>query len=377
MEFTRRQTDIGKGVAICLMFVHHLYGFGDRLLNGNSYIPLIPFLSLEDYVARLGNICIAMFLFLSGYGMFLGYLRSQKPVFTYSLLKVKDFYFTYWLYFLVFVPIGFIFFKDATLWGSTDLRYTADPILFLKNFLGWRSTYNGEWWFVRMFLTIIIFLFPLYIKLSESKSSGDQSKAWNAAPICFVSLFLFCLSYAVHPFGAFNFLLWQTSFASGIVCAQLMFFSSRFVSALDPQGWIWVIFGLLLCSILRFKTGVASNDASIEYYDFFYDFLIVPFFIYFSVRLVTMLRCSALFSYLGKYSFQLWLIHSFFCYYYIQTFIYSPKWSPLIFLLLTVVSLLSVVVLEHLRDFLRLKQLEAICMQQLKNIWLRFRPISN
>jgi uncharacterized membrane protein len=91
MEFTKEQTNNAKGVAICLMFAHHLYAFNNRLLNGNSYIPFIPSLNVEKQMGVFGSICVSMFLFLSGYGMFLGYLRSKKKVFNYSLIKLKDF----------------------------------------------------------------------------------------------------------------------------------------------------------------------------------------------------------------------------------------------------------------------------------------------
>ena len=87
MEFTKEQTNIAKGVAICLMFIHHLYGFSDRILNGNSYIPLIPFFNVEAKIADFGNICISMFLFLSGYGMILGYLHSKETLLSYSIKK--------------------------------------------------------------------------------------------------------------------------------------------------------------------------------------------------------------------------------------------------------------------------------------------------
>ena len=120
MEFTKEQTNNAKGVAICLMFAQHLYPHSNRLLNGNNYIPLIPSLNLEKHIGSFGNICVSMFLFLSGYGMFLGYLRSKKKIFNYSLIKLKDFYFTYWLYFLIFIPIGILFFKHVT--GSISIR---------------------------------------------------------------------------------------------------------------------------------------------------------------------------------------------------------------------------------------------------------------
>ncbi|MEB3213780.1 MAG: acyltransferase family protein, partial [Leptolyngbyaceae bacterium] len=117
MEFTRDRNNTAKGVAICLMFIHHLYGFGDRLINNNDYIPLLPFVDVESYIADFGNICVSMFLFLSGYGMYLGYCRAkEKTALHYILSKLRAFYFTYWRYFIIFVPIGLLFFQHVTLW---------------------------------------------------------------------------------------------------------------------------------------------------------------------------------------------------------------------------------------------------------------------
>ncbi len=328
MEFKKEQTNIAKGTAICLMFAHHLYPFEDRFLNGNNYIPLIPFFNVEAPIGMFGGICVSMFLFLSGYGMYLGFLRSNKSALTYSLVKVKEFYFTYWLYFVIFVPIGILFFPKVTLWHSEQVRYSVEPMIFIANFVGWESTYNGEWWFVRIFVFTLLFLFPLYAKLA----------ATNVTLVVFASLFLFSLSSHVSAYGKFGFIFWQTSFALGIICARSKFFESQFIEYIDKSGWIWVFSWLSLCFFLKTS-------------GFSYDFLIVPFFIYFSIRAIVILRWSRLFAYLGKHSFALWLIHSFFCYYYFQDIIYFPKWAPLIFMLLTTMSLLSVVSIEFLRSY--------------------------
>jgi hypothetical protein len=354
MEFTREKTSIVKGLAICLMFTHHLYAFKDRLLNANGYIPLIPFFDAEKHLGAFGNICVSMFLFLSGYGMFLGYLRSSKNILNYSFAKLKDFYLNYWLYFLVFIPIGIIFFKHVTFWQSTEIRYSTEPLVFLGNFLGLSSTYNGEWWFVRVFLITITVLFPFYAKLAQR----------NIVLLCLLSLFLFLISIKFNLDrydGMFNFMFWQTSFAIGIVCAQLKFFSSNPIQYLDRYGWMLVFPALMICFIIRIKFGGTSSD-----------FLIVPFFIYFSLRAIEILHLPKLSSYLGEYAFSLWLVHSFFCYYYFQNVVYFPKWSPLIFILLTTMSLLSVLGIEYLRSFLKLGQFANKCAGQIKKLWSYF-----
>jgi uncharacterized membrane protein len=92
MEFTKEKTNIAKGIAICLMIAFHLYTFEERLINGNTFIPTIPFFNAEHYLGNFGNICVSIFLFLSGYGMYLGSQKSPNNVFNYAIAKLKDLY---------------------------------------------------------------------------------------------------------------------------------------------------------------------------------------------------------------------------------------------------------------------------------------------
>ena len=222
-----------------------------------------------------------------------------------------------------------------------------------REFSGWSSTYNQEWWFVWTFVISLLFLFPLYTKLADK----------DVALVAFISLFLLALSSKVNPYGHLGFIYWQTSFALGVICAKVKFFSTNsLIKHFNKAGWIWIFAWLLLCFILRLKVGGTK-----------YDFLIVPFFIYFSCRAVAILNLSKLIAYLGRYSFPLWLIHSFFCYYYFQDIIYFPKWSPFVFILLTAVSLLSVLGIENFRSYI-LRLINA-CTGQIKKFLLHFKRI--
>lgn len=351
MEFTKEKTNIAKGVAICLMFAHHLYAFDDRLLNDNSYIPLIPFFNLEAYIGNVGNICVSMFLFLSGYGMYAGYLRTKKKTsIHYAWKKLKNFYSTFWLYFIVFVPIGIIFFQDVTLWDSNRTRYSREPIIFLTNFIGWNSTYNGEWWFIQVFVIILFGLFPIYNRLVKS----------DVILFMLISVILLCISFRFNSWGKMGFVFWQTSFALGMLFAKFNIFSNHLFQMLDQSSLGRIALGLLLCLILRFE--VQSTN---------YDFLITPFLTYFSVRTIELLRLSKILEYLGIYSFALWLIHSFFCYYYFQDFIYAPKWSPLIFILLIASCLGTILGINYL--FSHIKALSIFGTRQAEQIYCRFR----
>ncbi|WP_390631198.1 acyltransferase family protein [Leptothermofonsia sichuanensis] len=332
MKFTKEKTNIAKGVAICLMFLSHLYSFPERLMDGNYYIPLIPSLNAEFHIGNFGNVCVSMFLFLSGYGMFWGQTSSKKSPLIYSLIKIKDFYLTYWIYFLVFVPIGLLFFKNVTLWNSNEIRYSTDLTTFLEGFLGWSPRYNSEWWFVQMFIFLLLFTCPLYITLAKRNPL--------LLLLTSVSIFLLSLFFKVGYTDINSFTFWQISFAAGMLCASFNFFSSPFVQKIDNFKSIFLLLFIAGFFVVRYRFGARI------------DFLFMPVFIYSIVRLADGLRLSNILMYLGSYSFPMWLIHSFFCYYYFQNFIYFPRWSPLIFILLTVTSLLTALSIENLRLFL-------------------------
>jgi peptidoglycan/LPS O-acetylase OafA/YrhL len=317
------------------MFSNHLYSFPDRFIHGNYYIPLIPSLDLEFYIGNFGSVCVSMFIFLSGYGMFLGYVRSRSNSWRYSIGKIVNFYLTYWLYFLIFVPIGLIFFKNETLWNSTEIRYTTDLFTLLTGFLGWSARYNSEWWFVRMFVSILLCLSPTYLMLGKR----------NPALLGAIAMILFSIAWALYIdyTSLFGFIFWQISFAVGILCARLKFFSSNFIEYFAGAKIIWLYSVAIVFWILRFRLGAKI------------DFLFMPVFVYLLVRAIEWCRFVKIFSTIGKYSFPIWLIHSFFCYYYFQDFIYAPRWSPLVFLLLAIVSLLVAIFIETIGLHIQIK----------------------
>jgi hypothetical protein len=338
MEFTKEKTNITKGIAISLMFLNHLFAFPDRILNGNYYISLIPFFDAEFYVGKFGNVCVSIFIFLSGYGMFLGCTRSHIHPLNYSLKKIKSFYLTYWLYFCIFVPIGLIFFKKNTLWNSSELRYTISWKIFWESFLGWSPHYNSEWWFVRMFVLLLILLCPIYIYLAKRNSVSFFLFAFL--------LFLFSWIKKIDYLSVYGFMFWQMIFAMGMIFAKLKVYSSYIFRRLDSHFNLCVLFGCLFYSVFFAMRSPLGPKI---------DFLFVPFFIYFSVSLIKAGWISSVIEYIGRYSFQLWIIHSFFCYYYFQDFIYYLKWSPLVLGVLTITTLISVLAIEYIRSFFLLK----------------------
>lgn len=323
MDFTRSDTNIGKGIAMCFMIIHHLFNSKIRILEGNSYIPLLYFVDAEIHVASFGKICVASFLFLSGYGLYLGMQRSNKKITNYVLNKLIGFYSTFWAQFIVFVPIGFLFFNDVTIINQDILRYVVDVKIIILSFLGLSNRFNGEWWFVELYIELLLLVFPLYYYLINK----------NIKVFIFVNLLILLINYNI----TFNLLFWQTSFAVGMLFAKYNLFSAPFIKKADKLNFFGVAAILSLCIMLRFVIGMG------------HDYILAPVFIYSSVRVIKWFKMDFIMEYIGKYSFPMWLNHTFFSLYFFQNIMFFPKYSPLIVIFVIISSLTSSVIIEKLR----------------------------
>jgi hypothetical protein len=325
MDFTKRDTNIGKGIAICLMVIHHLFNSKTRILEGNSYIPVLYYIDIEPYIAQFGKICIASFLFLSGYGLFLGFQKSNKKIITYVTKKLIKFYTVFWALFIVFVPIGFLFFNDVTIINQDTLRYVVDLKIILMSFLGMSNRFNGAWWFVTLYIQLLLLIFPLYYYLMNN----------NIKVFIIINALLFLINYSFDIPS--KLLFWQTSFAFGMFCAKYNIFSTRLIEKADKLNFWGIITIICLCFLLRFRIGMV------------FDFILAPVFIYSSIRLVKYCKMNFIFEYLGAYSFPMWLNHNFFGLYFFQNIMFYPKYSPVIIIFVLISSLISSVVIEKLR----------------------------
>ena len=67
-QFTKKQTNICKGVAICIMLFHHLF-FSQESWPLYYHEIQIGSTPLIGFIARQGKICVAIFVLLSTYGL--------------------------------------------------------------------------------------------------------------------------------------------------------------------------------------------------------------------------------------------------------------------------------------------------------------------
>ena len=146
--FTKNHTLISKGVAMILMLILHLFYWQDYeqytaliiLPNGHS----IPWT-----IGSIGNICVSMFLFLSGYGMYYVQKKIKNFSFRNAGIRIKNIWIQYAVITVTIVALGVTFGI-----GEYDFKNV------MLNVFALDYSYNKFAWFVITYIVIIL-VFPV------------------------------------------------------------------------------------------------------------------------------------------------------------------------------------------------------------------------
>lgn len=326
LNFTKEHTKIAKGVAILLMLIHHLFAFPDRINLNQGYVSLLSIggNNIEFIIGIFGKICVSMYIFLSGYGIYMSSLKSNKITLKYSLVRLKKLYINYWIVFIIFVPIGFIFFNR-----ELNIRE------FILNFVGWSSSYNGEWWFFRLYVELILLVPILKYLINDS--------LWKSiVNITVLLIFSKVIGYGINMgidkfipslivYEVHDILFWQACFFIGYICAKFDIYSKVLNLFIKIKMDNKIIYAILLLAIVFVRSRFG--------YIFAIDFLLTPILIFSSVNLLYDSVFHKLFILLGEHSTNMWLTHSFFCYTYFQWLVFRPRISIIILAWLVILSL--------------------------------------
>jgi hypothetical protein len=356
--FSKSMTAISKGFAILLMVYHHLFTFPNRI-SAVDYKPImiVNDLPLDQLIADSGKLCVAIFLFLSGFGLYKSFEAKRIFTFQQGLKRILNFYKLYWIVFFIFIPIGLIYFNDS-------IRYSWNTKQFFYNLLALIHTYNGEWWFIPIYIELI-FVFPLLIRLVEK----------NPVVVCYLSFIgLFLSGFFLHIDDFFSKyeliqilinhlgtdLIWQVMFVTGIFFAKYSLFGSmeRFFLKTHLNYRIIFLSLLVICYYIRqyaLKFVIDTRGTEIEGIYNYADFILAPIAIFSFVKLIQNITIlERLFLLLGKHSTIIWLTHTFFIYYYFQEIMYAPYYSVLIVIWVFIITILVSIGINLLINLLHL-----------------------
>lgn len=341
---SKDDTKIMKAIAICCMLMHHLWCFPTRLAGEPlKYFFTIFGISSTVYIGYFGKICVPLFFFLGGYGVYKSYFGRSYNV----VEKLKNLYFAYWKVFLIFIPIGFIFF-------SNQEHYCAEPFIYtrfanfssrelISNFLGFTSTYNREWWFLVSYAFALI-TFPLIRAVIDRYSARINIFIAVVVTILVTNIFpgiaknqtlgvlatnqlylkLFC---QIAPYAA--------SFWMGAVVARNGLLD-RLHDAMKTSHLLNPIADMVAIVAIVFLRQTELGDK----FDIFY----IPVFTVVCLDLINRVRFVRKGSIiLGRQSTNMWLLHTLFCYYIgvLSKIVTFPRYAILSLLTLIILTFIT------------------------------------
>lgn len=328
MQIQKQHSTFLKGVAILFMLYHQLFFYPERMDASVTLYRSVSQAHIEALLAGFGQICLPMFLFLSGYGFGTGRARSLEKL----AKKVVELYYQFWLVFVLFIPLGALLFNQS---GRYDLSVT----LLLQNLTALNTTYNAQWGFLILYVACVSSL-PVLYKL-------------NNFTLIFVSAVLMTGCTLLNQqvdYGVLQHFLWYGiwlfPFACGLVFARNQQRISQWlaVSRLRIPAILASVVAAPLVYILLMERGYMNIGLS----------LLTPVFIFLLVGLYRFIPgfIRGGLSEVGRHSTFIWLTHAFFCYDYFQQWIYSPHYPGLIFLLLLAVTWLASVLLTRIYNLM-------------------------
>lgn len=347
MTFDKRQTNIAKGVAVLLLLWHHLF-YNDPK-NYGKFISILKIdnVPIECVIAGSCKVCVAIFLLLSGYGLYRSYQNICNGTIENKRINVKkDCKFVwnhwikmmsgYWFIYIIFVPMGLLF-------GRSFLTYYGlNPIYYLTEFFGltylffeYNVIFNVTWWFMSVIIVLYI-IFPLLHKLLTWQSEITLSLS---------ILFMFVNIPFLH-----NINYWFAPFVFGMYISKYNLFA-RILNLCDTLLKKIILSILLIVVSLYIRITFLKNAV---YFDAFFAFAIILF----SYMVLSNIpKLSKSFEILGKHSANIFMFHTFIYSYYFQSIIYSPKYSLLIYIFMIFVCVLVSFGLEYLKKITRYNKL--------------------
>ena len=352
-----------KGVAICMMMLHHCF-LGAERYEGFD----IDFLLLGEYLtvllAQFCKICVAVFVFISGYGITYSLKRMDGTVHGAEARQIKKrmlslmsgFWFVYILSFIAAAVLNPSIITKSYFTGKNPL----DTVLYIAaDFLGLADLFGtpqmiGTWWYMSLAI-IILCIMPIMYKTYKK----------------YGSLVVFVLIFCINGFfdaKNYDMFRWFFILALGMICAENNYLGKwkefRFIKSNAVLDYIlkFIIYTpiLVLCVYTRQNLDFVVayvQDGIIPLFVIFYCYAIV-----FEIPFIY----KAL-GFIGKHSMNIFMSHTFLRAFYLRDFIHSFRYPFVIVAVLLVCSLLLSVVIEALKKYTGYNKLVKKAMLYIEN----------
>ena len=402
---TSKQSVMLQGLAAAMMLYHHLFIRPDMLFV--EYSTLLGE-TREIRLALFCKLCVAIYAFVSGYGMCSVFLRAAsegkeemrfftilRQDYTLVLQKLLRFFSIYWFCVLLYFACENLFLgKEKPL---SEL---------LPNLLALSDSFNGSWWYALEYVKILLFLPLLHLLfVFENDHEERLKKKWFFLTLFGLLALFLVLALNLFPSWEYHFRLFVNRLMpSYLLCAAGGFLIARF-SLIPSLGKLCIsllprvqgpvqeetfrrsrdqgsvqealpcrsrrlsallsLAGLLLMFLpflIRYLITVDAMQTSL-------DFLLTPVFcLGFLLFLGDQKIPAQIFFFIGKHSVYIWLLHLMFLDGFFRNLVMASHTAIGIYLTLLFFSLLCAILLRivytafsgwlllHLKPFLHALQ---------------------
>lgn len=356
MKFTKEHTMQMKGIAIIILLFHHCFLNAQRwatvpyeklaTTKGWGYYPIsfAPFSSHTiQYLASFSKICVAMFVFMTGYGMWVSYESQKKKTTMSNYIKKRmvtlmtGFLIIFVVTEILAIPTG----RFIEVYGH-DFRsvvYMIIDALGLAKLLG-TPLFCLTWWYMSLAI-VLIMIFPFVHSIMEKYQWVVVVASIIVPRACgfgqSTDLFRYLLAYTLGMYFAQHDLLARIKekFMEQNVAGKLL---SLIVSLIG------------LAVIIKCRQNAWIGWKYLDFWDGFaamYVIVISYIYILNGKWIVKGL------GFLGKHSMNIFLIHSFYRDVFFHEFTYSFCYAWLDYIVLMAISLVTSIVLEWFKKLIR------------------------
>lgn len=356
MKFTKEHTMQMKGIAIIILLFHHCFLNAQRwatvpyeklaTTKGWGYYPIsfAPFSSHTiQYLASFSKICVAMFVFMTGYGMWVSYESQKKKTTMSNYIKKRmvtlmtGFLIIFVVTEILAIPTG----RFIEVYGH-DFRsvvYMIIDALGLAKLLG-TPLFCLTWWYMSLAI-VLIMIFPFVHSIMEKYQWVVVVASIIVPRACgfgqSTDLFRYLLAYTLGMYFAQHDLLARIKekFMEQNVAGKLL---SLIVSLIG------------LAVIIKCRQNAWIGWKYLDFWDGFaamYVIVISYIYILNGKWIVKGL------GFLGKHSMNIFLIHSFYRDVFFHEFTYSFYYASLDYIVLMAISVVTSIVLEWFKKLIR------------------------
>lgn len=347
-------------VAILMLIFHHLFYKNNVRTPWTSLIGT----QLIETLARQCRVCVAMFCFISGYGMAKKLsCKSIRVNFVNSILfsfkHLFKFIKKYWLIVMIVNIIGF----------STGIRNIVFVDL-LKELVG--KSNITEWWYVEQYIKMMLITPILSILACFIRNNTNKTKRvfYVLGILLLVVYIVLAIRYHLGSNYSLENLNWYRMFLRFGGGYTIVYCYSFFLSSYEifegkngillrknvkATKSIIYISGIILTLIVRWK--ISENDPAWSAG----DIIFAPIIIYFLVKLGKFVRkfewMKSYINIISLISTYMWFIHPILCYYYFNKYIYSFKYVLIIFLWCVALTMVLSIIAYWIENVLFVKNI--------------------